>query len=656
MALSLDHAIETPENVVLTYTLAGPSARCLAYLVDLLIRAALLMVVMFVLSILFAESMGLLIGSLMLTMFFLEWGYTISTEYAFGGRTPGKHLCGLRVIHENGQPLTWWGATLRNLLRVGDSLPFLLLYDHSLAILSIFPVYGPGMVAMLLSPRLQRLGDLAARTIVIREHVPSLPRDPVIYDHIQPLPSNEINSLRPHSSTLTLIDQFLSRRSVLTYQRGHELAGGLATSLAERLDYQGDRAAVAAYPMAFLARVYVTFTTPRGLENGEANGAAKPAESVRGREAAGSRMSKQQFLERRRVAWKQFERLLDRKGTQGRGRFNPEEVQEFSRLLREVSDDLAIIRSRDWGQGLVAFLNPLLARGYNAFYRAQPANWWRCWEFLALDFPRMFRRNAGYFFVAAALFFIPLAVTWAAVQIDPTRGLRVLPAEVLDQVDRMYSTFNDHDTDDDDEDDSEDADKDASAMSGTPDDDDDSKKDQSDELDPEIEPFDPSEAFGEERAAMAGFYVRNNVGIALQCFSRGVLLGLGTMFTLLYNGVVIGAIAGYVLAQGHTERFLSFVVSHGSFELTAIAVAGGAGLILGDAFIHAGQRTRLESLRVRGLEATQLAAGAAIMLMIAALIEAFWSPAPIAAQTKYLVGGGLWLVVALYLGLSGARR
>ena len=76
-------------------------------------------------------------------------------------------------------------------------------------------------------------------------------------------------------------------------------------------------------------------------------------------------------------------------------------------------------------------------------------------------------------------------------------------------------------------------------------------------------------------------------------------------------------------------------------------------MILGDALVRPGQRTRLEALRTRGLEAIQIACGAAAMLGIAALIEAFWSPAPIPAVLKYSVGGLLWVLVFLYLSVAG---
>jgi uncharacterized membrane protein SpoIIM required for sporulation len=356
-------------------------------------------------------------------------------------------------------------------------------------------------------------------------------------------------------------------------------------------------------------------------------------------------MNKQRFLQHRRGVWQRFEELLRKFGPSQKA--TAKEVSEFSRLFRELCHDLAMIRSRSWGRSLISYLNQLVVRGHNQFYTGPPANLRDVLHFLAYGFPQLLRANVGYFLVAAALFFVPGAISWAVIQNDPTLANRILPSEALEQFNEMYGPRGTA-TETDDEESAEPVE----AESSDPETDDDLFF-IDDEDDDSGRPF---EGFAEERSLMAGFYVRNNVGIALLCFARGILLGVGTVYTLLYNGIAIGAIGGYIISQGHSERFLSFVVSHGSFELTAIAVAGGAGLMLGNAIIHPGQRTIWESLAVRGLDAVKIACGAAVMLVVAALIEAYWSPSPVPVKIKYLVGGVLWVVVFLYLAFAGRGR
>lgn len=327
-------------------------------------------------------------------------------------------------------------------------------------------------------------------------------------------------------------------------------------------------------------------------------------------------MNKRQFVRQRRGAWTQFERLAHRFDTTRPRQLTTSEIQEYSQLFRQLAHDLAVVRSRQFGQELEQYLNHLVARGHNTFYRAPRGGPGAVAHFLAVGFPRLFRANLWYFVTAAALFFVPLAVTWCVVQLHPELGARVAEIEQLKEAANMY-----------------DYDPDARGEGSGPHD----------------------WQFDEERAAMGGFYVRHNVGIALRCFAGGLLLGTVTVYVLLSNGISIGAIAGYIMAQGHGRAFTSFVISHGAFELTAIAIAGGAGLMLGTALLHPGQRTRREALIVRGREAVQIAVGAAVMLMIAALLEAFWSPSGVPSLVKYIVGTGLWGLVCLYLAFAGRR-
>lgn len=276
LRVSTELVIETPENVVLTYRLAGPAIRLLAYLLDFLLRAALLFVVYQVAVMgALAGLGGISIGAFLLMIFFVDWAYYGVSEGLFRGKTIGKYIFGLRVIQEEGYPVTLWGALLRNIVRAADSMPFYL----------IFPFYGAGFITMLAAGRFRRLGDLVARTVVIEERRVSVPREPIILEKIEPLPRTDLGGFVPSGQTLALIEQFLGRRHVLTYRRGHAMAYVLARSLAKRLAYSGDPQLVDRYPMAFLARVYATFYQVREENDLQEDAAGEAAAAGRARPA-----------------------------------------------------------------------------------------------------------------------------------------------------------------------------------------------------------------------------------------------------------------------------------------------------------------------------------------------------------------------------------
>ena len=259
--ISLDLRVETPENVVLTYQLAGPAARGLAFLLDSLIRIAIVIILSIFLGLFGVFLPGLSMGLLLLALFVLEWGYFVIGETFFHGQSIGKWALGLRVIQAEGHPVSFWPSLLRNLLRAVDAdvlLLFVVLGPLS-GLFNIIPLYATGLLAMLLSPRFQRVGDLLAGTVVVAERRVVLPREPLILDKIDPLPREELGGFVPPAETLAVIDQFLGRRSVVSHARGHALASVLAGPLARRLHYRNDPRLVEQYPMAFLARVYVTF-------------------------------------------------------------------------------------------------------------------------------------------------------------------------------------------------------------------------------------------------------------------------------------------------------------------------------------------------------------------------------------------------------------
>jgi len=240
--------IETPENVWLTFRLAGLPSRMLAYTLDLSFRAIFLVAMSVVISILspFLSFSGLSAGVFLVLMFLLEWGYGTIFEAFWGGKTPGKHILKLRVVKTGGCAISFYDSMLRNLLRAVDVLPFF---------------YGVGLVSVLLTRRMQRLGDLVAGTIVVREKRPRLHEARAWLRDVAPLPRPALLSgYRVPERTLALIDSFARRRSEMHSARADEVASILATPLGERLGPVGLEDQHLREPSEFLLRVLKTYT------------------------------------------------------------------------------------------------------------------------------------------------------------------------------------------------------------------------------------------------------------------------------------------------------------------------------------------------------------------------------------------------------------
>jgi uncharacterized membrane protein SpoIIM required for sporulation len=156
---------------------------------------------------------------------------------------------------------------------------------------------------------------------------------------------------------------------------------------------------------------------------------------------------------------------------------------------------------------------------------------------------------------------------------------------------------------------------------------------------------------------MFGFYIWNNVRIGFQTFAGGMLAGVGSAWFLGANGVIIGAVAGYLTQAGFGETFWSFVAGHSALELSAIVLSGAAGFKLGLAVIAPGNLTRKAALIAAAKPAVRIMYGAAVMFFAAALVEAFWSPVTeFGFQTKIIVGIAAWVILLGYFVFAGRTR
>ena len=277
----------------------------------------------------------------------------------------------------------------------------------------------------------------------------------------------------------------------------------------------------------------------------------------------------------------------------------------FLALYRLCCEHLALARARSFPLHVIERLSSITSRAHQIIYRQSDAGFARVARALLEDFPAAVRRQWSYMAIAAALLMIPTIALGIATYLNPDLILSIADRTTAAEFGQMYSPA--------------------------------------------------AQAIGRPRGIasdwlMFGFYIKNNIGIAFQCYATGVVFGLGALFFLLFNGAFAGGIAGYVASLGYGSTFFPFVATHSAFELTAIILCGGAGLRIGQSVLLPGRLTRVASLEFAARETSLIVFGAAVMLVIAAAIEAFWSSAPwVTPLAKYVCAGFCWTLVLCFL-------
>jgi uncharacterized RDD family membrane protein YckC len=236
--LQIDSRIEvvTPENIAFQYRVAGPFRRMPAYLIDILIRIAAIMMAGWAIRLLGfaggATMMGFGFGALMVIWFGLEWFYGGIFETFWNGQTPGKWAVGVRVVATDGQPINALQAVMRNVLRAADALPVLAIpLPDGGGIIELF-LYQVGLWVPAFNDRYQRLGDLACGTMVVIDQTPA---DYGVARITEP-EAIRLAGLIPHNfvvnrSLARTLSLYVDRRRGLSWTRRLEIARPLAEPL-----------------------------------------------------------------------------------------------------------------------------------------------------------------------------------------------------------------------------------------------------------------------------------------------------------------------------------------------------------------------------------------------------------------------------------------
>jgi uncharacterized membrane protein SpoIIM required for sporulation len=307
-----------------------------------------------------------------------------------------------------------------------------------------------------------------------------------------------------------------------------------------------------------------------------------------------------QFVQERRPDWERLDQLLNRAG-RGLGRLGKVDLRQLGALYRQASSDLARAQSAAVDSELVEYLNTLVVRGHGIIYRPEQARLKNLWAFFSREFPQLVRQEWRPILLALLAAVLPALWCFLMASLDPQFIEAVTPPGLRERLDKgelwVYR----------------------------------------------INPVKP---------VASSFIMTNNIAVTFTFFALGIAFGAGTLWGLVNNGIHFGTIAVIVGQTRMAREFWAFVVPHGALEIPAILIGGGAGFILGAALLFPGDLSRKDALVMRGRVAVKLVLGCVPILIIAGIIEAFFSPLPPASMppaAKFLAGAAIFGLLLVYL-------
>ena len=276
-----------------------------------------------------------------------------------------------------------------------------------------------------------------------------------------------------------------------------------------------------------------------------------------------------------------------------------DEVRELALLYRQTAADLSTAREDPASASLARYLNDLLGRSHNLVYsgaaRSGPAGAWR---FLAYDFPRVFRDTLPHTMLAFALFMAGMGIGLVVCLADPGFERFILSGQMMDTIERREMWTH--------------------AIVA-------------------IKPFASSRI------------MTNNIAVSLAACATGMFFGIGPVYMMMFNGLLIGVIASACARADMALPLWSFVAPHGALELPAIFIAGGAGFVLAQGILFPGTLPRRDSVAIAGATAIRLLLGVIPLLVVAGIIEGFISPTSAAAGVKFVISAAMFTLLLLYL-------
>ena len=303
------------------------------------------------------------------------------------------------------------------------------------------------------------------------------------------------------------------------------------------------------------------------------------------------------WLEKRKPYWARLEHLVQRSGN-GIATLSHEELKELGLLYRQTASDLGTVREDVSSRQLTCYLNQLLGRSHNLIYMGHKPKVSAIVQFYRDTYPQLFRETLPQTLLAAALVLVTMIAAWMLTLRDPSFAYRLLGPAMIETIEQHHMWTDSIVT---------------------------------------IKPL-----------ASSGI-MTNNLSVAFSMFALGITGGLGTIWMLAVNGLLLGVIGAATARAGMALQLWSFVAPHGVLELPAIFIAGGAGLEIARGLLFPGLLPRRASLEEAGGRATRLLLGTVPMLIVAGVIEGFFSPSAVPIAMKFSLAAVLFAALMTYL-------
>jgi len=311
-------------------------------------------------------------------------------------------------------------------------------------------------------------------------------------------------------------------------------------------------------------------------------------------------MKIQSWIARRENNWHRLDALLKRVEKQGIKSLQTSEITELASLYRLVSADLSKAKTQKLDAILTRDLQNLTSRSYVQIYQgSRHQEWQKVRDFYLWGFPKIVRETIIYTLIATIIFLIPALIAWWYGWRDPVFLSLAIPPDLITLVRDEHKLW-------------------FGSIVG-------------------MEPY-----------ASSNIMI-NNINVTFNTITGGITGGIFTAYILASNGLHIGAIAALVAQNQLAYPFWAFVLPHGSLELPAIFLSGGAGLLIGRGLLFPGKYRRRDALKYYSNKGAQLVLGIVPMLVIAGIIEGFISPNPAIPDIfKYIIGVGILTILFSY--------